>query len=167
IWLVRKTIETTPSFFRRAGFGGAGVLLAVAGVWWAVIQTENAKHSSIWRPYSRELLDEAIASNQVVVVDFTANWCLICKSLESGVLHRPTVFKELSRPGVVPIKVDLSSLSDPGWQYLKDDLKQAGIPLLVIYGPGLDKPAMSNAYTSLWVLETMAKAAVTKQEAAR
>ncbi len=158
IWLIRKTFEISTSFVRRGTFSVAGLALAGAGVWWAYVQTDNAKHAMIWRPYSREELTAAIDSKQVVVVDFTANWCLICKSLESAVLHQHDVYKQLAGPGVVPIKVDLSSLADPGWQYLKDDLKQAGIPLLVIYGPGLEKPEMSNAYTQQWVIDTIAKA---------
>jgi thiol:disulfide interchange protein len=57
------------------------------------------------------------------------------------------------------LTVDLTSRTAPGWDLLKS-LGQTGIPLLVIYGPGLppDQPWMSNAYTPDQVTQAVAKA---------
>lgn len=157
--LATRTFAITKSPIRRTVFAMIAAALAFAGVRWAMIQTANARHEqTAWTAYSDSELKSALAAGKVVVVDFTADWCLICKSLESAVLSVEPVATELSKDDVVTLKADLTSLDAPGWTYLKDQLKQSGIPLLVIYGPGLEEPVMSGAYTSEWVMDSMKKA---------
>ncbi|MCH7728481.1 MAG: thioredoxin family protein, partial [Planctomycetes bacterium] len=40
-----------------------------------------------WRPYSRALLEQLIADGKTVLVDFTADWCLTCKTNETVALN--------------------------------------------------------------------------------
>lgn len=175
LWLMGKTIRITSKPAPRVVFSLVGVLIAGAAVAVAVSSTEAAKRNyearaasmrslgadefvpGVWNDYTPERLDAAIDSGRVVVMDFTATWCLNCKALKAAVLDVNPVRAALESDSVVPIQVDLTSTRAPGWDKLRD-LGQTGIPLLVVYGPGLESPWQSNAYTSEQVLAAIERA---------
>ncbi len=101
-----------------------------------------------WVPFTPERFREAAAADRVVVMDFTAEWCLNCKALETGVLHREGVAELLGRPGVVPMRVDLT-VDNPAGQAKLRELGWVGIPLLAVFGPGTgyDEPLKYDSYT--------------------
>lgn len=178
VWLVWRTLRITKAAVVPTGvFGLVALALSVSGVWVALNQTGSAKSrweteqerlASIqnpgefttagWNPYTPELASKAMDSGKVVVMDFTAEWCLNCKALKAAVLDVDPVKSTLGGEDVVAITVDLTSRSDPGWDRLSD-LGQTGIPTLAVYGPGLDGgPWIANAYTSGQVLEAIERA---------
>jgi len=108
--------------------------------------------------YTPERLAEQLKKQKVVVLDFTAEWCLTCKALESGVLHRDEIVKLLTGPDVIPMRVDLTGNNLLGNQKLKE-LNWVGIPLLVILGPGINEPILYDAYTVDMIKEAIGRAA--------
>jgi len=155
-WLAIRTFTITRRFSCRAVFSLIGLLIAGSAVLFAADQTNKAKHN-FWQPFSPDALADAQETGSVVVVDFTAEWCLNCKALKATVLNRNPVKGELLKLDVTPLVADLTSQKAPGWKKLRD-LGQTGIPLLAIYGPGLDEPWLSNAYTPSQVLEALSRA---------
>ena len=155
-WLAWRTFRISKRVPNRAAFALIGVLMAGGAALFAAGQTDKAMHD-IWTPFTAEVLDGAIDGGQVVVVDFTADWCLNCQALKATVLDRNPVSGKLASKGVVPLLADLTSRKAPGWDKLRD-LGQTGIPLLVVYGPGLEEPWMSNAYTPGQVMEAIERA---------
>ncbi|MEO0511771.1 MAG: thioredoxin family protein [Planctomycetota bacterium] len=113
--------------------------------------------TTVWNDYSPETLEEALDSDKVIVVDFTAEWCLNCKALKAAVLNKGAVKESLQADDTLAITVDLTADDAPGWAYLRE-LGRTGIPTLAIYGPGLDEPWISNAYTSQQVLGAIDRA---------
>lgn len=158
-WLAWRTFRITKRTARRVSFGVLGLGLGGVAVLFAVGQTDKAMHD-IWTPYTGAVLEGARAEGRVVVVDFTADWCLNCQALKATVLDRDPVADRLASGGVVPLLADLTSSKAPGWAKLRD-LGQTGIPLLVIYGPGLEEPWMSNGYTPGQVMDALDRAAGT------
>lgn len=155
--LMVRTIQITKSSMRRFVFSTIALLVSAGGIAVASNQTSHQYHY-FWEPFSQETLDQSLASGKVVVLDFTAEWCLNCKTLEATVLARNPVKPLLLSPEVVPLVADLTSTSAPGWDKLKE-LGQTGIPLLAVYEPGNPHPIwLSNAYTPTQVVEAIERA---------
>lgn len=146
-WLAVQTVRISKRVGPRAIFTALGLAFAFVGVAAAANRTEHLKNN-FWVDYTPEALQAALDRGNIVVLDFTAEWCLNCKTLEATVLSRDPVKAELIGGGVVPMMADLTSNSAPGWDTLRA-LGQTGIPLLVVYSPegGPESPVwMSNLY---------------------
>ena len=146
LWLMVRTVGITKKIQYRALMSVLAIVIAGGGVFAARNQTAAAA-DNFWVSYSSEAFAEVTGAGRVVVLDFTADWCLNCKALEAAVLNREPVKSMLLSEGVVPMKADLTSTSAPGWDTLRE-LGRTGIPTLAIFGPGLDEPWIANAYTS-------------------
>lgn len=157
LWLAYRTIRITRSVPRRAVFGGAGVLLAAAGVFAAVRITDHGPIA--WVYFTPAAIEQARSDGRVIVTDFTAEWCINCKALEATVLFSREVASVLNGPGVVPLKVDLTG-DNPDGQALLRHYGQVAIPVLAIEGPGTAStgPIVFNAYTPAQVLEAVERA---------
>jgi len=165
LWLVYRTVRITKKSLPRFSMLVIAALLSTAGIWVASNQTaqsherwqekEAARQMQLaaggyvtgaWNEFSPELVEAAIDDGKVVVLDFTAEWCLNCKALKAAVLNVEPVKGRLMAEDVVAFEVDLTSRSAPGWQRLRD-LGQTGIPTLAVFGPGQEGgPWISNAY---------------------
>jgi len=156
LWMIVRTFAITKKPVRRVAFSLVALALSVSAGWYAMSVTGKAQ-KNFWVPFDEDALVAALESDQVVVVDFTAEWCLNCKALKSAVLLREPVVGELLSAGVIPMVADLTSGKAPGWEKLRD-LGQTGIPTLAVYGPGLSEPWISNAYTSDQVMSAIARA---------
>ncbi|WP_404362832.1 protein-disulfide reductase DsbD family protein [Marinobacter sp.] len=61
-----------------------------------------------WQSYSADLIAEVRRENRPHLLEFTADWCINCKVLESSVYGSPAVAAAVLEGGVVPIQVDLT-----------------------------------------------------------
>ncbi len=155
VWLAWRTIKITPRFARRALFGGVGLALAAGSV--AIAADLTRKGPIPWVYYTPARFDEASKRGDVIVLDFTAEWCLNCKTLEATVLHTRDIVDLLKSPGVTPMKIDLTGDNPDGSARLKS-LNWVGIPLLAVFGPGAPEPIKHDAYTPQMVKDAVAKA---------
>jgi thiol:disulfide interchange protein DsbD len=169
LWLVVRTLQISTSVPKRGVFTVLGLLAGAGAILFALDVTHGAKEdylereermaearaesdggailTSTWVDYSPELLARAREEGYVVVVDFTADWCINCKFLEEGVLDVDPVRSRLRDSDVVMMKADLTTRRLPAWK-LMDELNQKAPPVLAVYGPGIDgdTPWMSNRY---------------------
>jgi thiol:disulfide interchange protein len=155
-WLAWRTLQITPSLAKRFVFIAVGVaLVGIAGV----IGFRFTRGSPIrWTYYTPERLDQARTQKNVIVLEFTAAWCLNCHALEQAVLHDPRVVKLLNSDRVSPIKVDLTGNNPAGDQKLLE-VGRRSIPYLVIYGPDGTEVFASDAYTVEQVVTAIEKLA--------
>jgi thiol:disulfide interchange protein DsbD len=155
LWLAWRTVRLARQFATRLVFVSLGLLIAVLSVG---ISRALGVESVGWIPYSAETLAKAKADGKVVVLDFTAEWCLNCKALESAVLHRADVVDALAVPEVVAIKVDITNRRSDGWNLLHA-YDRVSIPLLVVQSPDGKVVLKSDAYTPDQVLNALKQVA--------
>lgn len=155
VWLTYCTWRITNNWVKRGFWTIVGCALAASGVYLVMLFTDHGPVN--WLYYTPQRLADARARGDVIVIDFTAEWCLNCKALEAAVLYRPDVYTVLNGPGVTPIKVDLSGGNTDGQALLKQ-MQWVGIPLLVIEGPGLSEPEKYDSYTVATVLDAIERA---------
>jgi len=154
-WLLVRTMRLTRRPVNRMVFGGTGAFILAVSVLIGLSQT--AKGPVDWTYYTPERLAEAQRSGKVVVIDFTAEWCANCKTLEALVLNTPSVSKELNAADVAPIKVDLTGNNEAGNALLKKS-NRVTIPLLLVYGRDGSVVMNTENYTAQQVLDAIAAA---------
>ncbi|HYE62179.1 MAG TPA: thioredoxin family protein [Phycisphaerales bacterium] len=174
LWLLLRTWQITKGPFRRVTLS----VLAIAAGWGAIAfaytyaqsdrrdydarmaALKNAAPGQLipgaWSPFDRSLLEKARTEGHTVMVDFTADWCLTCKSLKRGILDQDPVRTRLR--DVVLLEADVTADEAPAWDFHKE-LGQTGVPTLAIYGPGLTQPVILNAYTPETVIDALNRAA--------
>lgn len=161
LWLIVRTFQISKRPAPRAAMTVLALALGSAATLYAMDATATAKANHLdhtWRPYTPEAFAQARSEGKVIVVDFTAEWCINCKALKAAVLNKEPVKSALQAGGVIAMTGDVTSNAAPARAFM-DELGQTGIPLLVIWGPGLDEPWMSNAYTGQQVVAAIERAA--------
>jgi thiol:disulfide interchange protein DsbD len=154
-WLAYRTFQMTARVKQRTIYAGIGVMIMALSVWGAVQLTDQGPVD--WVYYTPERFSEASSENKVIVMVFTAEWCLNCKALEQGVFKDPKIAALFEKPDIVPMKVDITGNNPAG----KAKLKEVGtltIPLLVIFSPNGKQLFKSDFYTAGQVIEAVKKA---------
>ncbi len=131
-WIGRTPISATFSRKMVNWVSGVAAAVLISGFAFNYLV---AKHHLDWVPYSELALQEAQQEGKTVLVDFTADWCLICQRNTRFAIDTARVERVVDELGVVPLLADWSDKS----QEIKDkltDLDSISIPLLAIYPAG-------------------------------
>ena len=112
-----------------------------------------------WVPYSEARLQRLLAANRTVLVDFTADWCLTCKTLETTVLDTREVRDAMRANNVVALQADWTD-NDPE---IGDKLESLGgrqVPVIAIFPAGRpQRPlVMAGFYTRGMLLQRLEEA---------
>lgn len=153
LWMLVRTVRITSRGVPRVVV--AVVSLMLIGVP-AVLAVNMTRTDPIpWQEYEAALIQSEAKAGKVVVLDFTAEWCLNCKALESSVLRTEEVVKLLNAPHVSVVKADVTAKTAPGWKALAE-LGEVGIPLLVVMKKDTGEVVFkSNAYTPQQVIDAV------------
>ena len=100
-----------------------------------------------WQAYSQEQLNQHIAENQNVFLDFTAAWCITCKANERVVFSSDEVKEKFRDLNFVMMKADWTN-RNPEITRALESFGRNGVPLYVIYNEELDEPMICLLYTS-------------------
>ncbi len=122
--------------------------------------SEITQHTTTirWLPYSERRLERLIGDNRTVLVDFTADWCLTCKTLEATVLNTQEVRDLLRANGVVTLQADWTD-GDAEIGRKLESLGSKQVPVVAIFPAGGAQPiVLMGFYTKAALLEKVREA---------
>ncbi len=88
-----------------------------------------------YQPFAPERLVKLLGENQRVFVDFTAEWCTICKINKFTTLHRDDVMQAFQDHDVVTLRADWTARDDEIGEFLAR-YGRRGVPVYLLYAPG-------------------------------
>jgi thiol:disulfide interchange protein DsbD len=80
-------------------------------------------------------------------VDFTAEWCINCKTYEGLVLSNDAVGAKFAEKKILALRADWTNTDDPVVTRALKSFGRIGVPLYVLYRPGEDEPFVTDALT--------------------
>jgi thiol:disulfide interchange protein DsbD len=111
--------------------------------------------------YTAQRLEALLDSGRYVMVDFTADWCLTCKTLEQAVLKTDTVQTALHERGVVQMVADWTKLDTVIGKQIETEIVKLKtgkqLPIIAFYFPNdRENPrTLVAVYTTAGVLEIL------------
>ncbi len=150
-WLVFRTIRIAKGPGARAIFVVVGLFIALVS---AAIPPIMTYERLPWSKYTPAVFENALKEGNVVVVDFTAEWCLNCKTLEKTVLESGEVAPVLKERGVKLLKIDITGNNEDGAKKLAES-GRVTIPLLIVYAPNGRQVFLSDAYTKQQIVDAV------------
>ncbi len=137
VWMWGKWVDFTTPALRRRIIRGVALALAVGSAAWLLPATELAASSRLdWKPYDADVVQQAVARKQPVLLKFTADWCTNCKVVERRVYEDPEIVGLLQARNVLPIKADTTVIDYPATRDLKALYGEAGnVPVTIVVLP--------------------------------
>ncbi len=91
---------------------------------------EKAAEGVTWEPYSEERLEQAKSQGKLILLYFSADWCLPCLEFEENAWRDTRIIEEAQR--FVRLKVDLSDWRSPKTRALERQYKVWALPTTLI-----------------------------------
>lgn len=118
--------------------------------------TDDIKRHAGHEPFSEARLAQLRAAGTPVFVDFTADWCLICKVNESVAIHTDATREAFAEAGIVTLTGDWTR-QDPAITRFLTQHDRNSIPFYIFYAPGAE-PEILPQVLSATILAEKARA---------
>jgi thiol:disulfide interchange protein len=117
-----------------------------------------------WEPYSLAALERYTAQGKTVIIDFTADWCLTCKTLERTVLNTARTRKYVYENGIVTMVGDVTRYPPETSELLEKLSGGRQVPVLAIFPASRpNEPiVLKDAYTPGLLFEKLKEAGPSK-----
>jgi len=146
-------------------------LLASSDAEVALVSANHAGENEIaWQPYSAARLEELLRAGTPVFVDFTADWCLTCKSNEAAAIETMEFAEALKAGNFIALRADKTEPNPEADALLRKlGNAAASIPFYAFFPA--DKPnepiLLDGVYSSAAPFVIAAKDAAASDEVAR
>lgn len=135
LWMIGNLYDVNSHIRHKTTVRLTAVGLTLLVCWIGFSLAGESKYRLPWEPFSEARLTALLKENKPVLIDFTAEWCGICKQNELVALNTQDTLTTVTEHGVVPLLADYTEMSPEIDRWLKK-FQQNGVPLTVIFPPG-------------------------------
>jgi thiol:disulfide interchange protein len=115
----------------------AAAIAIAAGLW--LLPGPGAEQID-WQPYDAAVIEQAIEKQRPVLLEFMADWCLNCKTVEKLVYSRKDIAKLIEQKDALAIRADTTEKNFPATLALKNIYNEPGVPVSILFMPGKKEP---------------------------
>ena len=140
LWMIGNLYDHSTSARTKWQVRGAALVLTlgICGIgYWMQAATDHLP----WQKFSTAKVEELRSEGKPILIDFTADWCNICKTNEALALNRQGTISFVEKHGIVPLMADYTDL-DPEITKWLDVCNQEGVPLTLIFPAGRPNEAI-------------------------
>jgi thiol:disulfide interchange protein len=138
VWMWGTWVSYNTKLLRKWLTRAVAVVLAIVGGWiFLPVPTDELID---WQTYDASAIDAAFTQERPVLIKFTADWCLSCKTVEKVVYARGNIAKLIEQKGVLAIKADTTVKNAPATLALKNIYNEPGVPVSLLFVPGRKEP---------------------------
>jgi len=159
LWMIGNLYAPTAHMRHKWIVRISAAVLALGICGFGYSMTIKSEYQLPWKPFSEQALNDSLAENKTVMVDFTADWCATCKTNEMVALNRQKTYEFIRENDVVPLMADFTNRSPEIKRWL-DRFETIGVPLTVIFPANRpDQPiVLRGLYTQSTLLERLEEA---------
>ncbi|MFA5863860.1 MAG: cytochrome c biogenesis protein CcdA [Phycisphaerae bacterium] len=143
IWFWGKALAYRMGW--RAKCGRLIIFLAIILIGWRMLRP--VEKSLDWKIFNSQTLAEAKSSGRDIVIDFTADWCLNCRTVEYLIFENKAVKESILHGNVVLLRADKTEEKLYIDKALKEWTGQTGIPFTVVLKPNGKKILLPGIYS--------------------
>lgn len=180
-WIISRYTDLTSSNERKIKVWSIAGVIAIAGGYFFIVNqpsialslggvssqkttAQNSNSEGIdWKPFSITSLKDAVGQNKTIFLDFTADWCLTCKSNEKLFLNTAEVKNKFRDLKVETMQADWTT-QDPDISKILNRFGRSGVPLYVVIPAGRPKEhiVLPEVINQKMVLDALDKAGPSK-----
>jgi thioredoxin:protein disulfide reductase len=129
-----QKMKTIKSFLGILLLAGSVVMALRAYDQRTAKQERTAEQGVVWTQDFNQAVDTAKIENKLLMLDFWANHCTICKAIEKKIFYKDSVWQNL-KDKFIFVKVDCTSNSNEQSNMLKHTFKVFAQPAILIVDP--------------------------------
>ena len=169
-WLTMHVVNPMTSTRRTWTLRALAALIFGAAAWWAlptVLAPKEADTTSVtrvvdgvtWEKFDETAMQKHLQNGKIVLVDFTADWCLTCK-LNEKILTSSDVAAAMRANNVIVMQGDWTN-GDPAITAWLNRFGRSGVPFYAVLSPHRPKSpqVLPEILTPSSLIESIEKAA--------
>lgn len=180
-WIISRYTDLTSSNERKIKVWTVAGVIALAGGYFFIVNqpsialsfggvsskstapSPSTAEGIEWKPFSITALKDAVNQNKTIFLDFTADWCLTCKSNEKLFLNTAEVKNKFKELRVETMQADWTT-QDPDISKILNRFGRSGVPLYVVIPAGRPKDhiVLPEVINQKLVLDALDKAGASK-----
>ena len=137
VWMWGTWVSFSTPARRKRIVRTAAVVIAVLSALWLL---PEKKELIDWQEYDAENVAQAWLEGRPVLLEFMAEWCLSCKTVEKIVYSRKDIADLIEQKGVLAVRADTTLRDYPATIDLRDVYREPAVPVTILLLPDNPEP---------------------------